>query len=789
MSKFSRWINSKTGKRTVAGVLALALVVAIIGQLVNWWDLIPGAGTVIVVPPAEPYPAPVGGYTCLPTCAENDGKFLLISGKDMATFAGANIVAWIAVPGDYTSFTLDIFDGDAGKDNTGNTNLIGGNWDDAAVETIYSLFFDPLKNNSGPNTPLWKASSKDMPNNAWYSTSINNQNGAKSPSGHYFYRLEVTQPTNVAGGNAFKLRSNAYLSTGRNDIGEGRDDLTNSSFAIVGQLVTRNDINILYPQNQGLTKLGPSTYTGEWNFHFYLPNNTVYMEIWNGDFDRGTSASVAQDTDDPNTDGIPLWSDPAFTLPEGPGGVGAPADDSWSSRYKRAPAIWYEIIDPYGQPIYVDQEPSGTEEWERFSISTDPAKQPDMVRNGELPAGQYTFHIVGLDLHNLIFIRTSYEICDATSGCGPTPWPEGNCPRTIGYWKNNVSKVLAGRTNGVQESKATLEWALKNVAAASKLYRSGLNATLMNPEPIATATPLTLKQAEEILQRVVGKKSTYPGDAQSMMARALQQNLAAWLNLGSGKVGPTTVVRLDVAGGVFEGTLRDALLEAQTIILNATSPNDPLLERAKDIGDQINNGFLGEEAADSVCTDYTEVIPPDKQPPKHKDMPKAPKPTEPPMPTPAPTPDPATCNLRVNTYGVEKMTNNPFYGIKFEYQSGTEIKNGETDEYKITLTAEQAAAMMAIQMEAKAGQNVGIVTLTADFTSPLPSGEPVKDENRYFGFYFGGAVDNGDGTLTLTFIVQNFTNRGISHVTIGLPNGMVPSQPDGPYQSRVCPTQ
>ncbi|MBN2394495.1 MAG: hypothetical protein JXR84_27425 [Anaerolineae bacterium] len=786
MSKFSRWFNSKTGKRTIAGVLALALVVVIVGQLANWWNLIPGTGTVIV-PPPEPYPAPEGGYTCLPTCAENDGKFLLISGQDMATFAGAKVVVWISVPADYTSFTLDVFDGDAGKDNNGNMNYRSGNWDDVQTETIYSLFFDPLKNNGGPETPFWTASSNDMSNNAWYSASIDNQAGAKSPSGHYFYRLEVTQPTQDVGGNAFKLRSNAYLSTGRNDTGEGRDDLTNASFAVVGQAVNINDLYLLHPQNQGLFNLGPSTYTGEWNFHFYLPNSTTYLEIWNGDFDRGTSTTVALDTDDPNTDGIPMWADPSVTVPEGQGGKGAPADDSWSSLFRRDPAVWYEIIDPNGQPIFTDDEPSGTEEWERFSISNDPATQPDMLyTDGELPAGRYTFHIVGLDIHNLIFIRTSYEICDAEDGCGPPPWPEGNCPRTIGYWKNNVSKVLAGRTNGVQESLETLTWALQNVANASPLYRSGLNATLMDPEPIANAVPLTLEEAEVILQR---SKKDYPGDEQSMMARALQQNLATWLNLGSGKVGPTTVVELNVAGGVFEGTLMEALEEAQTIIFNATSPDDPALERAKDIGDQINNGLLGEDAGDSVCEDYITVIPPDKQPPEHKNMPKAPVPPEPPMPTPEPTPDPNACQLRLNNYGVEKMTNNPFYGIKFEYQSGTEIKNGESDEYKITLTAEEAASLTAIQMEAKAGQNVGIVTLEADFTSPLPSGEPVMDENGYFGFYFGGATDNGDGTLTLTFIVQNFTSNATSHVTIGLPDGMVPSQPDGPYQSRVCPSQ
>jgi len=623
-----------------------------------------------------------------------------------------------------------------------------------------------------------------MPNNAWYSVSISNQDGAKAPSGHYFYRLEITQPTNASGGNAFKLRSNAYLSTGRNDIGEGQDDLTNSSFAIVGQLVTLNDLYTLHPENQGgLRNLGPSTYTGEWNFHFYLPNNTTFLAIWDGDFDRGTSATVAQDTDDLNTEGIPQWADPSVTVPERAGGIGAPPDNTPNNFYRRDPAVWYEIIDPHGTPIFVDDDPSGTEEWERFSIGTDPAMQPDQLRDGELPAGRYTFHIVGLDLHNLVFIRTNYEICDSEDGCGPTPWPEGNCPRTIGYWKNNVSKILSGRTNGVQESRETLEWALKNVALASPLYRSGLNANLMNPEPIADAVPLTLEQAEQILQR---NKKGYPGDWQSMMARALQQNLATWLNLGSGKVGPTTVVRLNVAGGVFEGTLMDALKEAQTIILNATDPNDPLLERAKDIGDQINNGLLGEDASSSVCSDYTVVIPPDKQPPKHKDMPKAPVPPEPPMPTPVPTPDPNTCDLRMNNYGIEKMTNNPFYGIKFEYQSGTEIKNGLTDEFKITLTAAEAASFTAIQMEAKAATMVGVVTLEADFTSPVGTGEPVKDENGYFGFYFAGAEDNGDGTLTLTFQVQNFTNRGLSHTTIGLPAGIVPSEPEGSYRSEVC---
>jgi len=709
----------------------------------------------------------------------------------MASFAGNKIIVWVNVPADYAAFELGIFDGDSGRDDAGNIGFRFGNWDSTTMESTYTLYADPLKDGQGQTqVGQWFGNQDNMPNNAWYTIDLNNVDAAKGPTGHYFYRLEVTRPVEGSGINAFKLRSNAYLSS-------GQGELVDASFAIVGMLGSFfNDVPILYPEFTGnFRDPGPSTYTGDWQFYFYLPNDVETLTLWDGDFDRGTrGVGEDLDTDDLVTGNIvPEWAGPD-TVPQGVGGkgtgIGAPADNSPHTLYRRNPAVTYSVIDPAGMPVHVNDNPSGTEEWEHFLISTDASILADHYID-EIQPGYYAWHIEGLDLHNLIFIRMNYELASVCGDgpCAPPPvWPEGNCPRTIGYWKNNVSKILAGRTQGVQESQETLEWALNNVALASPLFRSGLNSMLMNPEPIADAVPLSLEDAEEILQRQVGRKSTYPGDAQSMLARALQQNLASWLNLGSGKVGPTTVVVLNVAGGVFEGTLIEALEEAQTIIFNASGPDDPALERAKDIGDQINNGLLGEEAGDSVCADYTSVMPPDRQPPKHKDMPKAPKPTDPPMPTPHPTPDPEACQLRLSNYGVEKMTNNPFYGIKFEFQFGSEIKNGDMDEFKITLTAAEAASLTAIQMEAKAGTNVGIVTLEADFTSPLPSGEPVMDENRYFGFYFGGAEDNGDGTLTLTFLVQNFTSNGLSHVTIGLPDGMIPSQPDGPYQSRVCPT-
>ena len=292
--RFTRWIRSKSGTWMISGVLVVLLIIMAIGVTLGWWqsliDLLSGT----VAPPSPSYPAPQSGYTCLPTCFDGitdydgdgtpepqDGKFLLVSGKDMATFAGSKIVVWISVPGDYTSFDLSIFDGDAAKDNEGNLNRFGGNWDDGWTETTYTLYPDPLKaGNQGAQIGEWLGN-RDMPNNAWYDISVDNVPEAQGPSGHYFYRLEVTMPPEEgSGGNAFKLRSNAYLSTGQGEIGDDRDDLVNASFAIVGAFGGPRDISVLYPEFTGnYSNPGPSTYTGDWQFYFYVPEETQTLTI------------------------------------------------------------------------------------------------------------------------------------------------------------------------------------------------------------------------------------------------------------------------------------------------------------------------------------------------------------------------------------------------------------------------------------------------------------------------------------------------------------------------------
>jgi hypothetical protein len=799
-SKFSRWLRSRTGMQTLIGLAAVLVVVIIVGAVLGWWadliDLLSGT----VAPPPPSYPPPMNGYTCLPTCFDGitdydgdgtpepqDGKFLSLPGEDMWSFGGESINVWIGVPGDYVSFELGIFDGDSGKDASGSTREYwNGNWDDTQTETTYTLYADPLKDGHGTTVVgVWHGNQDPMQNNDWFNITLENTAEARGPSGHYFYRLEATRPVEGTGINAFKLRSNGYLST-------GQADLVDAQFAIVGMAATMNDVAIIYPQFTGdWNSLGESTYDGTWDFYFYVPpaewpTRTVTIEIWDGDFDRGTSSRIAQDTDDLNTDGKPDWTTNPYVRPERAGGRGIPADDHSARIYRRTPPVRYTITDPAGTPIYTNEEPSGTEEWERFVITTDPAlMDPNLPPNeqadkltDELQPGWYGWRIEGLDIHNTVWIRFNYDMVTQP----PPPPCDASCPRTIGYWKNNVKKVLIdGKTNGVQETPESLKTALYLVAQYSPLYRHGID--VQNPRPIDTVEPLTPEEAHMILQR---DQKTYPGgkdQANSMLARALQQNLAAWLNWGSGKICTDTIVTLDATGGRFEGTLWKALQEAQGIILNGGD-----LERAKDIGDLINNGLLGEDAPENTTCDvddYKDTVPPDLQPPKHEDKPKAPKPPTPPPYEPEPQPDPETCEgVRVNQYKVE-ITDNPFAGIKFEYTSGTEVKSGDSEEFKLTVTQEQAQALMAVQMEAKAGTNVGMVTLEGcDFTSPLPcGGEPIQDENNFFAFYFMGAEDNGDGTLTLTFHVQNVTEAGLSHATIGIPE----AQAADSYESKVCP--
>lgn len=769
-----KWLNWKTG----VAVLAVLLIAAVLVQIFVGWGTIWGYlfGTA----------GPAGGQTCLPSCntgPDEDGKFLSLPGEDMASFGGEKSVVWVTVPGDWGSFEIGFYDGDSGKDGAGNVNMLRGYWDDTQAECTYILYADPVRNGKG-NQEITRWSDRQMPDNGWFNATISTGTNAKSPRGDYIYRLELTRPVQGHGINALKLRSNAWLST-------GQADLVNASFAIVGMFANTNDRAVLYPQYRNAYSPGPSSYTGDWQFYFYVPTSTVYLEIWDGDFDRGSRNGIGSDTDDPNTSGKPAWANP-FAVDEGIGGAGTgagnPADDYAAPLWRRDPPVWYEIVDPNGQPIFQNGnpgnplEPSGSEEWEKYLVTADTGKFPVPgtadVSTGAIIPGMYRWDIHGLDLHNTVWIRTNFQVCP-DGGCPPPVWcdTECACPRTIGYWKNNFDKVITN-AGGAQETRESLEWGLRNIALVSPLFRHGIN--YCNPVPINDPTPMTLEEANTILWR---DKKAYPGcDPKTMLARALQQNLGTWMNLATSKIGYNVTTTLTgIPGGTYEGSMWDALTYAQDIILFQRG-DATLLERAKDIADLINNGVLDLEPEERSCSDdlYRQQFPPDKQPPKHNDMPKQPKHPEPPAPIVGCDPP------RTNQYGVEIATDNPFYGIKYNYQSGTEIRDGGFDEFRFTLPADQVNAMTSIQLEAKAGEIVGQGTLdNCQFNAFAPC-ERALESNGFF-FTFQGAVDNGDGTMTLAFYVQNMNGFGLSHATFGLPGGVVPTNPSGNYQSEVCP--
>lgn len=136
-----------------------------------------------------------------------------------------------------------------------------------------------------------------------------------------------------------------------------------------------------------------------------------------------------------------------------------------------------------------------------------------------------------------------------------------------------------------------------------------------------------------------------------------------------------------------------------------------------------------------------------------------------------------------NTYKVENTTKRPFYSVKFEFTSGAEVKNGGSDTFKYTLPKSVVESMTSMQVEAKAARVSRTFNLACDFTSPQSCG-PVGDDQ--YAFTFNGATDTGDGNYILSFTVVVHGNRGLSHVSFGLPQGQKAGDVTKSYTSEVC---
>jgi hypothetical protein len=395
-------------------------------------------------------------YTCLPTCQENDAKFLVLAGTGYETLAGQEIDLEVSAPSGTTSLIIDIFDGDT-----------GGMWDEGNQESLYTLYADPRGDGSGslvvgqwygnsPNVtagPGWSSSAANMPSNGWWSlmvmTSADSQyiNG----SGNYFYRMNIKPAGSVTKFlNYFKVRTSGMVV------------LKPKAFAFMAPFSRLDEAHVIYPSwvdgaPNSQQDLSGTTYDGEFEFHVYVPASSTFFSVWDGDLDFGSRDCSATDSDDLDTGHtLPPWAVGTPALPQGKASApntstylckdasgnvivgtegqkytsGAPADDIANRIFERQPSIIYTVTDSNGNE-YVNMNPSGNLEWEQFRIDTilspSPFAGPDYVAaTNPLPSGTYHIRVEGVDLHNLNAFHFFYDVigvCASGNPCKPLVQP------------------------------------------------------------------------------------------------------------------------------------------------------------------------------------------------------------------------------------------------------------------------------------------------------------------------------------------------------------------------------
>lgn len=373
------------------------------------------AAFAFITTPTKAQAPPPTSWVCFPSCGEGDGKFLQIA-NDPTSFQGQDLSFVIRSAPGSGALNISVFDGDR-----------GGIWDSATAPSLsFILYADPSGDGSGTGiVSQTNGSSVGYLDNAWYELGpITNAPAALATgctgSCPYVYRLVVTGAGGDIQGNNFKLRTDGTLG------------LRSQVFAFYGALPA------LWPG--GVTQ-ATASYNGKWSFAFGLNDAATFLTLWDGDFDYGDLLCVSPDTDDvdtPNTLApFPFASPNASTEGVGVGnpstcaptgvGVGSPAEDTGVPARRRSPDavlgknILYQVTAPDGVK-YLNANPSGNLEWERFQISTAPFDASQMDHQAaSLPAGTYKVELQGLDLGNLNFWYFNYNLIGLTPKEKPVP--------------------------------------------------------------------------------------------------------------------------------------------------------------------------------------------------------------------------------------------------------------------------------------------------------------------------------------------------------------------------------
>ncbi|MBI1802757.1 MAG: carboxypeptidase regulatory-like domain-containing protein, partial [Chloroflexi bacterium] len=376
-------------------------------------------------------------YVGWPTADETDGRFIDISGPIFNTQYFVNTF-FIGLPGDATSFDVDIYDGDAGfYPNKFDVMFTSSTF-------TYKLIRDPLMNGSGTSVVASKLST-DFTNSAWAGL-VSGQavdSGAKAPSGAYFYRLEVS----FNGNSATEAFLNGYKVRARQIGGSSGAQIA------INQRVTFIGAPINTAVDPALNTAG-NTYAGDWNFFPVVSQVAAMLNFTDTDADYRLDASAP----------------------------GSPADDNTNLAIKVSPDIQYEIFSPSGALINYNTDPSGNIEAETWSYAP----------VGGAAAGAYRWHWIGVDAGNTVTIQSDYLMfSQQCSPClhpyevGDTVWLDSNgngvqdageagiAGVVVNLLDNGGNLIATATTDGGGQYMFTVDPGTYSVAVAGSNFQVG----------------------------------------------------------------------------------------------------------------------------------------------------------------------------------------------------------------------------------------------------------------------------------------------------------------------------
>lgn len=394
-------------------------------------------------------------YSCFPTCSATDMRFFVFAGPGLSSFIDTKFVFAISSPASSRTLEIGIFDGDD-SEGPGAEEIAPGvfitDWDQGgAANIIATLYADPqglgeeliqIARWSGDGS-LGDNLSNPMPDNDWFTRTLNNIEAARSANGNFRYTLVIeTIESDVGSQNQFKIRTDGSMVI-----------LPGNEFAFSSMWISFDDSFIAWPNltNEDFTDpacVDPITnrfvcgmlepgcciaggpYDGSWKYYVQVPDGEKVFNIWDGDFDFGSASfqgntcvdpdGVDVDTDDWNTPpGIPDFAQGTGAVPQG-ALPADPADDGCFLGFQFPPSVNYNIISPLNQ-VFQNDNPSASQEWELFNIGNegDVDFQLDSI-----PGGIWTMMVMGLDWVNLNGLRFDHPVLAVNENDEPVPFDE-----------------------------------------------------------------------------------------------------------------------------------------------------------------------------------------------------------------------------------------------------------------------------------------------------------------------------------------------------------------------------